>query len=235
MAEGPTRIVMHIVSSTVQRYTVGQVLSCALHVLGEARKVVVDGRLDALGARVLRKPHIRTDRAMHSRKVLVTSAHSAWERRSLELAQHASTAANSAAHGALDASFFGRTLSWSTFMAERQLVRPAQRRPHVTHGASAATAPAPPLVDSPPRWYVSPTYAVRQEHTQAPDAGTTSRACESQLFCDAVRCYANPSRKAALAEKSKPHSTREAGAGGSSNTMLRLYTDDSKGLTVYVP
>ncbi|WFD17969.1 Arf guanine nucleotide exchange factor sbh1 [Malassezia caprae] len=44
----------------------------------------------------------------------------------------------------------------------------------------------------------------------------------------------NPSRKAALAEKNKPHSTREAGAGGSSNTMLRLYTDDNKGLTVYV-
>ncbi|WFD21898.1 hypothetical protein MEQU1_000557 [Malassezia equina] len=42
------------------------------------------------------------------------------------------------------------------------------------------------------------------------------------------------SRKAALAEKNKPHSTREAGAGGSSNTMLRLYTDDNKGLTVVV-
>ncbi|KAG8900563.1 Arf guanine nucleotide exchange factor sbh1 [Tulasnella sp. 403] len=30
----------------------------------------------------------------------------------------------------------------------------------------------------------------------------------------------------------KPNSTRAAGAGGSSNTMLRLYTDDSPGLRV---
>ncbi|CAO1634594.1 unnamed protein product [Jaminaea pallidilutea] len=30
----------------------------------------------------------------------------------------------------------------------------------------------------------------------------------------------------------RPNSTRAAGAGGSSNTMLRIYTDDSKGLSV---
>ncbi|KAF8573350.1 Pre protein translocase Sec Sec61-beta subunit [Ramaria rubella] len=30
----------------------------------------------------------------------------------------------------------------------------------------------------------------------------------------------------------RPNSTRAAGAGGSSNTMLRLYTDDSPGLRV---
>ncbi|PAV18009.1 Pre translocase Sec Sec61-beta subunit [Pyrrhoderma noxium] len=30
----------------------------------------------------------------------------------------------------------------------------------------------------------------------------------------------------------KPNSARAAGAGGSSNTMLRLYTDDSPGLRV---
>ncbi|VDB99448.1 unnamed protein product [Peniophora sp. CBMAI 1063] len=30
----------------------------------------------------------------------------------------------------------------------------------------------------------------------------------------------------------KPNSTRAAGAGGSSNTMLKLYTDDSPGLRV---
>ena len=31
-----------------------------------------------------------------------------------------------------------------------------------------------------------------------------------------------------------PHSARAAGAGGSSSTMLRLNTDDSRGLSVYV-
>ncbi|CAE7119989.1 unnamed protein product, partial [Rhizoctonia solani] len=30
----------------------------------------------------------------------------------------------------------------------------------------------------------------------------------------------------------KPNSARAAGAGGSSNTMLKLYTDDSQGLRV---
>jgi len=59
--------------------------------------------------------------AMHSRRLLVTSAHSACERRSLELAQHARTAANSAAQGALEASFLGRTLSLSTFIARKVL------------------------------------------------------------------------------------------------------------------
>ncbi|KAG8951389.1 Arf guanine nucleotide exchange factor sbh1 [Tulasnella sp. 424] len=40
-------------------------------------------------------------------------------------------------------------------------------------------------------------------------------------------------RRAAGSEVSaKPNSTRSAGAGGSSNTMLRLYTDDSPGLRV---
>ena len=33
---------------------------------------------------------------------------------------------------------------------------------------------------------------------------------------------------------SRPNSSRAAGAGGSSNTMLKLYTDDSPGLRVYV-
>ncbi|EJD07783.1 Pre protein translocase Sec Sec61-beta subunit [Fomitiporia mediterranea MF3/22] len=39
-------------------------------------------------------------------------------------------------------------------------------------------------------------------------------------------------RRAAGSQVSKPNSTRAAGAGGSSNTMLRLYTDDSPGLRV---
>ena len=33
---------------------------------------------------------------------------------------------------------------------------------------------------------------------------------------------------------SRVNSSRAAGAGGSSNTMLKLYTDDSPGLRVYV-
>lgn len=42
------------------------------------------------------------------------------------------------------------------------------------------------------------------------------------------------SRRAAGSQVSKPNSTRAAGAGGSSGTMLKLYTDDSPGLRVYV-
>lgn len=42
-------------------------------------------------------------------------------------------------------------------------------------------------------------------------------------------------RRAAASQVSRPNSTRAAGAGGSSNTMLKLYTDDSPGLRVYVP
>ncbi|KAG8830819.1 Arf guanine nucleotide exchange factor sbh1 [Serendipita sp. 411] len=39
-------------------------------------------------------------------------------------------------------------------------------------------------------------------------------------------------RRATGSTVSKPNSTRSAGAGGSSNTMLKLYTDDSPGLRV---
>ncbi|KAG8221489.1 Sec61beta family-domain-containing protein [Butyriboletus roseoflavus] len=39
-------------------------------------------------------------------------------------------------------------------------------------------------------------------------------------------------RRAAGSQVSKPNSTRAAGAGGSSGTMLKLYTDDSPGLRV---
>ena len=42
------------------------------------------------------------------------------------------------------------------------------------------------------------------------------------------------SRRAATSQVSRPNSSRAAGAGGSSNTMLKLYTDDSPGLRVYV-
>ncbi|EKM53233.1 uncharacterized protein PHACADRAFT_163521 [Phanerochaete carnosa HHB-10118-sp] len=39
-------------------------------------------------------------------------------------------------------------------------------------------------------------------------------------------------RAAGSTQVSKPNSTRAAGAGGSSNTMLKLYTDDSPGIRV---
>ena len=42
------------------------------------------------------------------------------------------------------------------------------------------------------------------------------------------------SRRAGTSQVSRPNSSRSAGAGGSSNTMLKLYTDDSPGLRVYV-
>ncbi|KAJ3759382.1 putative translocon subunit [Lentinula raphanica] len=39
-------------------------------------------------------------------------------------------------------------------------------------------------------------------------------------------------RRATGSQAAKPNSSRAAGAGGSSNTMLKLYTDDSPGLRV---
>ncbi|TDL20303.1 Pre protein translocase Sec Sec61-beta subunit [Rickenella mellea] len=39
-------------------------------------------------------------------------------------------------------------------------------------------------------------------------------------------------RRATSSQVTRPNSSRAAGAGGSSNTMLRLYTDDSPGLRV---
>ncbi|KAJ4498824.1 Sec61beta family-domain-containing protein [Lentinula lateritia] len=39
-------------------------------------------------------------------------------------------------------------------------------------------------------------------------------------------------RRATGNQAAKPNSSRAAGAGGSSNTMLKLYTDDSPGLRV---
>lgn len=47
----------------------------------------------------------------------------------------------------------------------------------------------------------------------------------------AIRRRANQDRQAAAANE-RPTSTRAAGAGGSSNTMLKLYTDEASGLRV---
>uniref|UniRef100_UPI004074756E SEC61 beta subunit n=1 Tax=Chaetomium thermophilum (strain DSM 1495 / CBS 144.50 / IMI 039719) TaxID=759272 RepID=UPI004074756E len=47
----------------------------------------------------------------------------------------------------------------------------------------------------------------------------------------AIRRRAAADQKERLANQ-RPNSTRAAGAGGSSNTMLKLYTDESPGLKV---
>lgn len=47
----------------------------------------------------------------------------------------------------------------------------------------------------------------------------------------ALRRKANQTRQAA-AQADKPASTRSAGAGGSTQTLLKLYTDESNGLSI---
>lgn len=42
----------------------------------------------------------------------------------------------------------------------------------------------------------------------------------------------NAADRASQAANARPSSTRSAGAGGSSSTMLKLYTDESPGLKV---
>ncbi|KIJ49211.1 hypothetical protein M422DRAFT_59399 [Sphaerobolus stellatus SS14] len=53
-----------------------------------------------------------------------------------------------------------------------------------------------------------------------PAAGTVAKPPGSQI------------RRRATGNVNKPNSSRAAGAGGSSSTMLKLYTDDSPGLRV---
>ena len=203
---------------------------------------------------------IHTAVVIQSRSNLVTSAHSDCERRSCELAQQASTEANSAAQGALRASFLGRTLSCSNFMM-------VDKEEHVTTlDAKKRCSGKCHVVDASPRVH-RPTWQrrsfsthsdllrryhgtwppIHHPHTSvgeeagnayASDSGSTCSAGQPQLERYAVRMpsfmtYAI-SRKAAVQAANKPHSTREAGAGGSTNTMMRINTEDSKGLSVYV-
>ncbi|PKI85853.1 hypothetical protein MVES_000512 [Malassezia vespertilionis] len=55
---------------------------------------------------------------------------------------------------------------------------------------------------------------------------------QAQLAALASRNSSAMRRKAAQKAANQPHSTRAAGSGGSSSTMLRLYSDDNKGLSV---
>ncbi|KAG2082371.1 Pre protein translocase Sec Sec61-beta subunit [Suillus cothurnatus] len=57
-------------------------------------------------------------------------------------------------------------------------------------------------------------------HAVSPKVGTVARPPGAQV------------RRRAANTQVKPNSTRAAGAGGSSGTMLKLYTDDSPGLRV---
>ncbi|WFD29272.1 Arf guanine nucleotide exchange factor sbh1 [Malassezia sp. CBS 17886] len=63
-------------------------------------------------------------------------------------------------------------------------------------------------------------------------SGVAQPLTQAQLAALASRNSSAMRRRTAQKEASKPHSTREAGAGGSSNTMLRLYTEDNQGLSV---
>lgn len=60
-------------------------------------------------------------------------------------------------------------------------------------------------------------------------SGLSSKQFDSERSFNTLPVYR---RRAAGSQVSKPNSSRAAGAGGSSNTMLKLYTDDSPGLRV---
>ncbi|KAF9223118.1 Pre protein translocase Sec Sec61-beta subunit [Gyrodon lividus] len=64
------------------------------------------------------------------------------------------------------------------------------------------------------------------------DVSTRSTPASSKANAVAKPPRAQIRRRAASTQVSKPNSTRAAGAGGSSGTMLKLYTDDSPGLRV---
>jgi protein transport protein SEC61 subunit beta len=64
------------------------------------------------------------------------------------------------------------------------------------------------------------------------DSDASTRASNAKANAVARPPGAQIRRRAAGSQASKPNSTRAAGAGGSSGTMLKLYTDDSPGLRV---
>ncbi|WFD33914.1 Arf guanine nucleotide exchange factor sbh1 [Malassezia cuniculi] len=71
-----------------------------------------------------------------------------------------------------------------------------------------------------------------RDNTNPSEKASHQPLSQAQLAALASRNSAVMRRRAAQAAANKPNSTRAAGAGGSSSTMLRLYTDDNKGLTV---
>ncbi|PWN37554.1 Pre protein translocase Sec Sec61-beta subunit [Meira miltonrushii] len=59
-----------------------------------------------------------------------------------------------------------------------------------------------------------------------------AQTSQANLAALAARNSNTVRRRAAQQAATRPNSTRAAGAGGSSSTMMKLYTDDNKGLTV---
>ncbi|CAD6883947.1 unnamed protein product [Tilletia controversa] len=64
------------------------------------------------------------------------------------------------------------------------------------------------------------------------DSKAQQLASNPQLAAAVQRNQGQLRRRTTQQAVDRPNSTRAAGAGGSSNTMLRLYTDDNKGLSV---
>ncbi|KZT03705.1 Pre protein translocase Sec Sec61-beta subunit [Laetiporus sulphureus 93-53] len=77
------------------------------------------------------------------------------------------------------------------------------------------------LIDS-----IPPSVMSDSEPTRANGAGRPSSSGVAKPPGAQIR------RRAAGSQAARPNSSRAAGAGGSSNTMLKLYTDDSPGLRV---
>jgi len=75
------------------------------------------------------------------------------------------------------------------------------------------------------------TYTPTMSDSDAPARSVASRS-SSTAGAVAKPPGAQFRRRAGASQVSKPNSSRAAGAGGSSNTMLKLYTDDSPGLRV---
>lgn len=192
--------------------------------------MVVDRGLRLVGARALRasvwsfpKPVSRTLVAIHSCSALVCSRHAPWERMSLELAQHASIAANSVAHGVVAAAFLGRTLSLSTFIARRKILGGGgDRRPRI--GPRGTPSHLSGVVARDESGFLTPSTMVRNRVATAQpradpvqsDKGTSSQQplSQAQLAALASRNSSAMRYVGARCEKSLTQQAPPAAAGG---------------------
>ncbi|KAI9566064.1 Sec61beta family-domain-containing protein [Boletus coccyginus] len=94
--------------------------------------------------------------------------------------------------------------------------------------------PVPSAIPTvPPRHHLCEFEVVQLETMSDSDASTRANSPSNAKASAVARPPgAQIRRRAAGPQVSKPNSTRAAGAGGSSGTMLKLYTDDSPGLRV---
>lgn len=192
--------------------------------------MVVDRGLRLVGARALRasvwsfpEPVSRTLVAIHSCSALVCSRHAPWERMSLELAQHASIAANSVAHGVVAAAFLGRTLSLSTFIARRKILGGGgDRRPRI--GPRGTPSHLSGVVARDESGFLTPSTMVRNRVATAQpradpvqsDKGTSSQQplSQAQLAALASRNSSAMRYVGARCEKSLTQQAPPAAAGG---------------------